>query len=50
MLSEITGYSKFRIVWKWDRTGFCLQEFIVLEHPGGILEAGNFGEFTGADC
>jgi hypothetical protein len=32
-------------VWKWDGTGsFCLQEFIVLEHPGGILVAGNLGE------
>jgi hypothetical protein len=26
---------------------FCLQEFIVLEHPGGILEAGNLGELRG---
>jgi len=26
---------------------FCLQEFIVLEHPGGILVAGNLGELMG---
>ena len=28
---------------------FCLQEFIVLEHPGGILEAWIFGTVYGAD-
>jgi hypothetical protein len=26
---------------------FCLQEFIVIEHPGSILEAGHFGQFMG---
>jgi len=26
---------------------FCLQEFIVLEHPGSILEAGHLGQFMG---
>lgn len=47
MLGGITGFSKFRIVWKWHGTGFCLQEFVVLEHPGSILEAGNMGERMG---